>query len=340
MLPEQLVGQFFGVGSVGESDIIIPKEYIKKINLPYVYQQTASRDEDMIRQFAVLVDEFEEEGDFIMDVDIHTYREITSEDDALLPEEKNLHALYSLMDGTKYQFFKTQQTAPSTMCFSIRDSDGKQLVNRSMFHFFERLMSRIAQGQFEHLRNHCKTIIFCQDDPGLGFVKNMIENGQVTDLTLEQIIEKTDGIFPESVIPAFHFCDDWRSLEKDSWYPLWESRPKLAHIDVARYPPEVDSEQAEKMNKFMKNGGGLALGVLPNVDDGFTQPILDTLHSNLERVFQAFVKSGVDLELVERNSMVSTQCGLSGASPKLTREIHELSGEFHSVFKEQIRLTS
>ncbi len=339
MLPEQLVGQFFGVGSLGEPDFAIPIEYIKKLNLPYTYQLTASRDEDMIRQFAVLVDEFEEEGDFILDVDIHTYREITSEDDTLLPEENNLHALYSLMDGTKYPFFKTQQTAPSTMCFSIRDSDGKQLVNRSMFHFFERLMSRIAQGQLEHLRKHCKTIIFCQDDPGLGFVNNMIENGQVTDLTLEQIIEKTDGIFPEGVIPAFHFCDDWRSLKKDSWYPLWESRPKLAHIDVARYPPEVDSEQAEKMNRFLKNGGGLALGVLPNVDDGFTQPILDTLRSNLEIVLQAFVKSGVDLELVERNSMVSTQCGLSGASPKLTREIHEVSGEFHSIFKEQIRRT-
>jgi len=244
LLPEQLVGQFFGVGSLGETDFTIPKEYIKKINLPYVYQLTASRDEDMIRQFAVLVDEFEEEGDFILDVDIHTYREITSEDDALLPEENNLHALYSLMDGTKYQFFKTQQTAPSTMCFSIRDSDGKQLVNRSMFHFFERLMSRIAQGQFEHLREHCKTIIFCQDDPGLGFVKNMIEDGQVTDLTLEQIIEKTDGIFPEDVIPAFHFCDDWRSLKKDSWYPLWESRPKLAHIATrSRFRTSRENEQ-------------------------------------------------------------------------------------------------
>jgi len=336
LLPEQLAGKFFGVGSLGESDSTIPKEYIQKINLPYAYQLTASRDEDMIRQFAALLDEFEEEGDFILDVDIHTYREITGEDDALLPEEVNLRALYSMMDGTKYPFFKTQQTAPSTMCFSIRDSDGKQLVNRSMFHFFERLMSRIAQGQFEHLKEHCETIIFCQDDPGLGFVKNMIENGQVTDLTFEQIIEKTDGIFPESVIPAFHFCDDWRSLQKDGWYPLWESRPKLAHIDVVRYPPEVDSDQAEKMNRFMKNGGGLALGVLPNVDDGFTLPILDMFRSNLKSVFHAFAKSGVDLDLVSRNSMVSTQCGLSGASPELTRKIHELSSDFHSIFNEQI----
>ena len=336
MLPEQLAGHFFGVGSLGESDSKFPKEYIPKLKIPYVYQMTASRDEDMIRQFAAIIDEFEEDGDFILDVDIHTYREITSEDDALLPEEVNLGALYTLMDGTNYPFFKTQQTAPSTMCFSIRDSDGNQLVNRSMFHFFERLMARIAQGQIKHLKDHCDTIIFCQDDPGLGFVKNMIETGKVTDLTFEQVVEKTDGIYPDDVIPAFHFCDDWRGVKAEDWYPLWESKPKLAHIDVVRYPPELDSEQAEKVNKFMQNGGGFALGALPNVDDGFSQSVVDTLQTNLKDIFQAFVNSGVDIELVGRNSMVSTQCGLSGASPELTREIHDFSSEFPAIFNEQI----
>ncbi|MGY5859652.1 MAG: hypothetical protein RTU63_09800 [Candidatus Thorarchaeota archaeon] len=337
-MPEQLVGHFFGVGSLGEPDATIPKEYISKLSLPYVYQLTSYRDEDMIRQFAAVIDEFEEDGDFLLDVDIHTYREITSDDEPLLPEEANIGALYSLMDRTSYPFFKTQQTAPSTMCFSIRDSEGNQLVNRSMFHFFERLMTRIAQGQINHLKDHCKTVIFCQDDPGLGFVKSMIESGKVTDLTFEQIIEKTDGIYPDGVIPAFHFCDDWRALKKDEWYPLWESRSKLAHIDVVRYPPEVDAEQAEKMNKFMEKGGGLALGVLPNVDDGFSDTVLDTLRVNLKHIFEAFANSGVSLELVQHNSMISTQCGLSGASPKLTREIHEISGEFPAIFHEQIKL--
>jgi len=300
--------------------------------VPYVYQLTASRDEDMIRQFAAAIDEFERDGDFILDVDIHTYREITSNDDDILPAEVNLHALFLLMDGTHFPFLKTQQTAPATMCFSIRDSEGTQLVNRSMFHFFERLMARTAQGQFNYLKDHCDTIIFCQDDPGLGFVNSMIDSGKITDLTLEQIIERTDGIYPEGAIPSYHFCDDWRNLKKNDWYPMWESKPKLAHIDVVRYPPNIDSMQAEKINTFLKNGGGFALGVLPNVDDGFSQPILDTLRANLKVVNNAFENSGVDLELVKQNSMISTQCGLSGASPKLTRDIHELSEEFSTVY--------
>jgi len=336
LLPEDLIGQFFGVGSLGEKDHNSPLLYMKELALPYSFQVTALRDEDMIRQFGSVIDSYEENGDFVLDVDIHTYREVTSEDEPILPDEAHLHSLYSLMDGTRYPYFKTQQTAPATMCFSIRGTDGKQLLNRSMFHFFERLMSRIALGQKKHLARYCDSIILCQDDPGLGFVRSMIEKGQVTDISLEQIVRTTDKIYPSGVIPAYHYCDDWRDLKKDDWYILWESKPKLAHIDVVRYPPDVTMEQAEVMNHFMKNGGGLAIGVLPNVDDAYSSSVVDTLEKNLTSTVAKMINCGIDIDLVKRNTMVSTQCGLSGASVQLTREIHEQSKHFKSMFHDII----
>ena len=332
LLPKELAGQFFGVGSLGEPNPSIPVEYVKKLTVPYTYSITALREEDMIRQFAVLAEGFEEEGDFILDVDIHTYREMISDDEPLMVNKEHGHSFYLMMDGTKYHFFKTQQTAPATMCFTIRDSRGKQHVTQNMFHFFQRLMARLAIGQVEHLRKFCDNLILCQDDPSLGFVFEMINQGQVPGLTLKELIQKTDGIYPEGVIPAFHYCDDWRLLGFDGWYPLWESKPKLAHIDVVRYPPEVNQEQAEKMNEFMKHGGGFALGALPNVDDSYTKSILETLETNLTQSFQLLKESGVDMNLVEKNTMVSTQCGLSGASPELSRKIHEESSKFHDIF--------
>ena len=290
----------------------------------------------MIRQFAALIDEFEDSGDFILDIDIYTYRDITENDEPLSVEEKNFHSLFSMMDGTRYPYFKTQQTAPATMCFSIRGSDGKQLVNRYMFHFFESLMRRIALGQYNQLSKYCDTIILCQDDPGLGFVKQMIETGRVKDLAIRQIIKLTDGIYPKQVIPAYHYCDDWRILKHDSWFPLWESKPKIVHIDVNRYPPQIDTEHAEKINAFLIRGGGLALGILPNTDDAYVKPILQTLEENLVKTLETCQKSGIDINLLESNSMVSTQCGLSGASPELTGEIHKLSSEFRSIFLKAI----
>jgi len=340
ILPEALAGHFFGVGSLGEVDHDSPMQYMKKLALPYSFQLPAFREEDMIRQFGAIVEGYEEEGEFVLDIDIDTYRDITSEDEPLLPSGAYMPSLYSMMDGTQYPYFKTQQTAPATMCFSIRGSDGKQLFNRSMFHFFVRLMSRIALGQLRHLKEHCETIILCQDDPSLGFVRDMIETDRASGVFLDQIIEKTDAIYPSGVVPAFHYCGDWRELRKDDWFLLWDSLPKLAHIDVLRYPPDIDEEQTERMNGFMKRGGGLALGLLPNVDEGYTRSVLETLRVNLATTLDKMVKTGIDIDLVERNTMLSTQCGLSGASVSLTREIHEQSAYFRSEFTDILeRLT-
>ena len=94
----------------------------------------------------------------------------------------------------------------------------------------------------------------------------------------------------------------------------------------------MNPEQAEKMNEFMKHGGGLALGALPNVDDSYSKSILETLETNLNQSFRLLKESGVDLDLVEKNTLVSTQCGLSGASPELSRNIHDESSKFQEVF--------
>ncbi|MFW9981643.1 MAG: hypothetical protein ACFFE3_06990, partial [Candidatus Thorarchaeota archaeon] len=332
MISEKLAGHFFGVGSLGEPNPSVPIDYVKKLILPYSYAITSLRDEDMIRQFAALVEDYEEKGDFILDIDLQTYREITSEDEPLLLDKDHGHSLYLMMDGTRYSYFKTQQTAPATMCFSTRDVGGKQHITKKMFHFYQRLMMRVAEGITNHLRKSCDKIILCQDDPGLGFVIDMIRRDQVPRLTVEEIIDKTDRIYPENVIPAFHYCDDWRQVEVDGWYPLWESPLKIIHIDLVRYSPELDQTQSEKMNEFLKRGGGFALGVLPNVDDGYSAPVLETLESNLRNCLILLSESGVDMDRIRTNSMLSTQCGLSGASPTLCREIHEKSSQFHDIF--------
>ncbi|MGY5875444.1 MAG: hypothetical protein RTU30_06845 [Candidatus Thorarchaeota archaeon] len=337
LLADELVGSFFGVGSVGEKEPTTPLSSVKNLSMPYVYQVTGLPEEDMVRQFAYLIEGFEDEGDFIVDVDLYTFREMTEEDTPLIPDIDHSHSLYHLMDGTHYQYFKTQQTAPITMCFSTRGSDGKQHLTQSMFHFFTSLMSRIAVGQMEHLSSNCGTIVFCQDDPALGLVIEMLKQNQIPGLSLSRIMQATEAVYPPNVVPAYHYCDDWRNLEIVGQHILWDGPPKLAHIDVVSYNPTIDSEQAEKLNSFLERGGGLALGVLPNVDDAYTKPVREILVERLHATLDELIKSGVSPELLGQNTMVSTQCGLSRASGKLTREIHESSSEFSIIFEDTIR---
>lgn len=335
-IPEDLVGQFFGVGSVGEDNPHTPLQYVQDIYVPYAYQIPNLHEEDMIRQFGSLVEGFEDDGNFILDVDIHTYREITEEDDPLLPEKKYFHSMYLLFEEQKYRYFKMQTTAPATMCFSTRGSDGKQLVSPQMFRFYSSLMKRIAQGLANHIAPSVQNTIHCQDDPSLGYFIELIDSGQAGNLTVKHVVQSTDNLYPDGIIPAYHYCDDWRDLERDGWYILWDSRPKIMHIDLVSYKPILETEQAEKINQFFEKGGGLALGVLPNIDDGFSDSVIEVLKRNLGSAVANFVKSGVSIELLGKASMISTQCGLSRASSKLTREIHSSSHMFPEIFVEAL----
>jgi hypothetical protein len=122
-------------------------------------------------------------------------------------------------------------------------------------------------------------------------------------------------------------------MEEDGFSLLWESKPKIIHIDVLSYPPEFDAEQAEKINKFLEDGGGLALGILPNIDDGYSESVVDLFRKNLTKTLVDFQQHGVDSSLLTTRSMVSTQCGLSRAGPEIITEIHKSSQSFSQIFK-------
>jgi hypothetical protein len=334
LLPDDLIGEFYAVGSVSDKSHDAPLEYTSKLKLPYAFTLPNLREEDMIRQFAALVPEFEKEGNLTQNIDLHTFRQVTENDEPLLPHEKNFASLFQMVGKRKFAYFKTQQTAPASMCFSTREKTGKQLISKSMFYFYASLMKRIAEGQRRHLNGHCDRLMLCQDDPALGFVIKIINRGDVSNLTLKHIVKVTDQIYPNDVIPSFHYCDDWRSLGSNGWHPIWSSRPKVAHLDVLAYSPDTDSEQAEMINNFLERGGGIALGILPNRDDALPGKIPEVLRHNLIATLKEFHDSGVSLDLLRPRCMVSTQCGLYAASESLSRNIHHQSSQFPAIYNE------
>lgn len=333
VLPDELAGEFFPVGSVGGNDHDLTKAYVKQIKLPYTFQLPSFKEEDMIRQFGVLIDGFEDDGVLTLDIDLHTYRSIVDNDEPFIPDETHFRSLYLMIDGTHYRFLKTQQTAPTTMGFSVRGTDGKQLLSKSLLRLFTSLMRRVSEGQREHLSNHVDVLFLCQDDPALGHVVDMVNRGEV-DFGMKEVLRSTESVFPSGIVPCYHYCDDWRRLYVDGHYLLWERQPRLVHIDVLAYPPVVDSTQAEAINAFLERGGGLAIGVLPNVDDEFHAEVHKVLKANLKSVIKSFDSSGVDLDLLRTRAMVSTRCGLAGASEGLSKQIHEKSPQFRPIYNE------
>ena len=335
LIDDPLRGHFLGVGSVSGPDHETPFRYVTSLKVPYCYQLPSLREEDMIRQFAYLVEGFERDGDYILDLDMATYQEIVLDSDALLPDEQHAHSLYRMARGERKSVCKTQQTAPATMCFSIRSPSGKTMVSADMFRLFTSLMTRVARGQAELLEQNSESVILCQDDPALGFVQEIILKGEAPGLTFDSVLDETENVYPPSVIPAYHYCSDWRALKHKSRYPLWDGRRKIVHVDLVRYLPPVDEEQSERINSFLQEGGGIALGVIPNTDEGFRNGVVPTVKQNLRIALKGFRNCGVDTSLVAENAMVSTQCGLVHASAPLVEKIHSLDESLPSILEKE-----
>ncbi len=334
ILHPDLRGHFLGVGSLVEEKEHEALEYIRDIQLPYTYQRPARQEEDMIRQFGVLVEGFEENGTFILDVDLDAFRHMLSDAEGLLPPKQNFESLVTVKEQGPYEFLKTQVTAPATMCYSIRGEDGRQLLTPQMFKFFSTLTQRIMQGYLGYFEDDVAQLVICQDDPSFGFVAEAIDVGNVPGLTAKHIMDVTESLFPNNVIPAYHYCYDWRVLKENGRHLIWQGKPKIAHLDMIMYPPDVDAEQAELINTFLLKGGAIALGVLPNIDSAYDRPVLEYFKESLHRTLSTLSNSGVSLEILEESMMVSTQCGLSGASPQLAREIHENDKKYPLIVRE------
>ncbi|TFG11836.1 hypothetical protein EU537_11295 [Candidatus Thorarchaeota archaeon] len=332
-LPKNLRGEFFGVGSLGEKKHSEPLDYVNSLSLPYTFQIPANKEEDMIRQFAVLIDGFEEEGGFLWEPDINVYREMLQSHKPLLPPRKNFPSLYSMCEKREYNIIKTQITAPVTMAYNIRSPDGKKLVSAHLLPFFESLMSRIGQGISSHLENCSNEIVLCQDDPSMAFILEDIKRETHQEFSMKNLMDSVDNTYPKDIIPAYHYCGDWRVAHLKEDYLLWDSTPKIVHIDLINYTPEISNEHAEKINRFIQRGGALALGVIPNTDDGIRGSVLQDLRTNLRLTIDSFQDAGVETDLLISSSMISTQCGLSGASRELTRKVHHLSDEYPAILK-------
>jgi hypothetical protein len=337
ILPEKLVGRFFGVGSLVEAILDDAQDYVLNLALPYAYQRPESPEEDMIRQFGALLKGFEDDGTFIYDAGLDAYREMLENDDPLLPLPENFRSIYTLPKGRSFPFFKNELTAPSTMCYSIRGIDGKQHLTPQMFRFYGTLMSRVAKGYQKHFADSVGKMIICQDDPSFGFVAEAIKVGNAPGLTARQMMKTTDSIYPDGIIPAYHYCYDWRVLEEEHTHLIWESKPKIAHLDLITYPPVVDEAQAELMNRFLDSGGCIALGILPNVDSAYHESVIEYFRKSLRTTLSHLAATGVSMDLLQTRCLVSTQCGLSGATPSLAKEIHLHDKRYSEIVMEMLK---
>jgi methionine synthase II (cobalamin-independent) len=84
---------------------------------------------------------------------------------------------------------------------------------------------------------------------------------------------------------------------------------------IALYPDEVE--------RFIRRGGALAWGIIPNNEDGMREESVDSLIRRTEQSFEMLTEKGIDKDALLRSSIITPECGLGTVEVPLSARILE-----------------
>ncbi|MBM4237399.1 MAG: methionine synthase [Euryarchaeota archaeon] len=216
---------------------------------------------------------------------------------------------------------KGQVTGPVSTGLQIFDSDGKpSLYDEGYCEIIRKNLNMMARRQERALRSKCDEVIMFIDEPSLSLLGTPFASVS-WDNAVNWINEVGEGLEGPK---AVHCCGntDWPKLLSASIDILSFDAYYYAYA-IALYPDELES--------FLKKGGALAWGIVPNSEDAMNEESVASLVELAERGFELLVEKGLDRDLVIRNSLLTPQCGLGGVSEAMSGRI---LGTLASVSKE------
>jgi len=234
------------------------------------------------------------------------------------------------LEETKPPFAKGHIIGPLTWGLSLCDETGKSA-------FYDDVLREVivkgltlkALWQVKKIKSSSQntTPIIFMDEPA------MSQYGTSALLTVEKsdiinaLKEISAIIKKEGGITGVHCCG------KTDWTIITGSDVDILNFDafsfsqsLALYPKEVEA--------FLKNGGHIAWGIVPTLDDKALESMdLEQLSLKFKEAVLNLCSKEVDLKLVLENSIITPSCGAGGLSLELAQKAMTLTAELSSALK-------
>lgn len=228
--------------------------------------------------------------------------------------------------GVRPKFLKGQITGP--VSFGLTVTDDKK---RSLFHNTElkealvKVLSMKARWQARKLKETGIECIISIDEPYLTSIGSSFISLKREDAS-SALGEIVAAVHKEGALAAMHCCGntDWGFLLTTGIdilsfdaYNFYES--------VTLYPKEISD--------FLKRGGLLAWGIIPNTQD-ILRENYNTLVERLEKALNLFIKKGIKRADLLNSMLITPSCGLGLADEYLSDIVLENTAGFSRKMRE------
>ena len=230
--------------------------------------------------------------------------------------------LMELLGGQPNGLFavKGQVTGPITFCTSLTDQDRRAVFyNDSLRDAAVKMLALKAAWQVQRLATAgVPTIVFIDEPVLASYGSSELISISREDITgcLQEVI---DAIHQHGGLAGIHVCAN------TDWSLLLDSNVDIINFDAYGYFDKFIL-YGEKIDRFLKNGGCLAWGLVPTSQaDQVAAANIDSLWSLWQQCLQRVADQGIDTELVRRQSFITPSCGTGSLTPELSHRVLELT---------------
>ena len=166
-----------------------------------------------------------------------------------------------------------------------------------------------AAWQYEQLSRVSRNVIIFVDEPyltslGSAFVSLPTEK-------VKALLEETlGGIIG---LKGVHCCGN------TDWSLLLGLPIDILSFDAYNYASALSTYAAE-VRSFIKNGGAVAWGIVPNDEDNLVKESAASLKDRLEEAMAPFAKEGTPFRQLVEQALITPCCGLASLSPEAAEQ--------------------
>jgi len=226
-----------------------------------------------------------------------------------------LYAFLSKATGSK--LVKGQVTGPITWGLRVTRQDGLGILyDDTLAETAAKFLRLKASWQENILREISPDTIIFVDEPylvSLGSVFTPIPEEKVPVL-LEEVLKGIKGI------KGLHCCGN------TNWSVLLDTGIDILHFDAYNYASSL-STYSDKVISFLKRGGSIAWGIVPNEEEALAKESLPSLRDRLEEAMAPFTRDGVKFRQIIAQGLITPSCSLASLSLEAASQALELTAK-------------
>lgn len=240
------------------------------------------------------------------------------------------NSFVDFVKNEKPKYAKTQITGAFTLSVNIYDSENQKFCyNKKNVEFLTKLLCLKALWQIREIKKASKNtvpIVFI-DEPTL----SQLDNEEYKSLSRIEIVDNikkiSDLIKSNGGISAIHCCGNC------NWSETLRVGLDIINFDAYTYGDEMNL-YIKDLEYFLENGGKIAWGIVPTLNRKALETItLEDLSKKFEEVKSLLIQKGLNKELVENNSLISSSCGCATLSVELTEKTFKLTKDLSERLK-------